>query len=134
MLDHEFMEFAASLPADLKLRSTTTKYIFKRAVEHLLPADHFNRPKKGFSVPMDRWLREDLRELTGDLLLDGRLASRGYFHHDVVQSLVAQHWRGEGRWHNQLWSLLMLESWHRMFIDERPSRAPSRPHDVAVAV
>jgi asparagine synthase (glutamine-hydrolysing) len=134
LLDHEFMEFAASLPADLKLRGTETKYVFKQAVRDLLPDDSIDRAKKGFSVPMERWLRTELRDLTADLLLDGRLAARGYFRPEIVRHLVEQHWRGEGRWQNQLWSLLMLESWHRTFIDERPSGAPARPDQIAVEI
>jgi asparagine synthase (glutamine-hydrolysing) len=124
MLDHEFMEFAASLPADLKLRSGETKYIFKRAVRDLLPRDIIDRSKKGFSVPLDVWFRKELRELSADLLLDGRLAQRGYFQMTAVRRLLEEHWSGAASWHNQLWTLLMLESWHRMFIDERPLRAP----------
>jgi len=125
MLDHEFMEFAASLPADLKLRGEETKYIFKRAVRDLLPSDIIDRPKKGFSVPLDVWFRSELRELSADLLLDGRLAQRGYFQMSAVRRLLEEHWSGAASWHNQLWTLVMLESWHRMFIDERPSHAPS---------
>ena len=124
MLDHEFMEFAASLPADLKLRGNSTKYILKRAARSLLPADIIDRPKKGFSVPLCDWFRTDLREMVGDLLLDRRSASRGYFKPGVVQRLVDEHWRGTVAWEDQLWSLLMLESWHRMLIDSRPTGAP----------
>jgi asparagine synthase (glutamine-hydrolysing) len=132
MLDHEFMEFAASLPSALKLRGTTTKYIFKRAVRELLPAEIIDRPKKGFSVPLRVWFRQELREMSGDLLLDGRLAQRGYFKPQAVRRLLEEHWRGAEEWHDQLWSLLMLESWHRMFIDERPSGAPAAPAAVAI--
>ena len=133
MLDHEFMEFAASLPANLKLRGENTKYIFKRAVRDLLPADIIDRPKKGFSVPLDLWFRNELRELSGDLLLDGRLASRGYFKMDAVRRLLEEHWSGAAAWQNQLWTLVMLESWHRMFIDARPSEAPSGAPTLAMA-
>jgi asparagine synthase (glutamine-hydrolysing) len=125
MLDHEFMQFAASLPADLKLRGDTTKYIFKRAVRDLVPSDIIDRPKKGFSVPLDRWFRNELRELSADLLLDGRLAQRGYFKAGAVQRLLEEHWSGATSWNNQLWALLMLESWHRTFIDARPAQAPA---------
>jgi asparagine synthase (glutamine-hydrolysing) len=125
MLDHEFMEFAASLPSDLKLRGATTKYIFKQAVRDLIPADIIDRPKKGFSVPLELWFRKDLRELSGDLLLDGRLAQRGYFRPQAVRRLLEEHWSGAASWHNQLWTLVMLESWHRMFIDSRPAAAPA---------
>lgn len=124
MLDHEFMEFAASLPANLKLRGVTTKYILKQAVRDLLPADIIDRPKKGFSVPLGPWFRNELRELSGDLLLDGRLAARGYLQPRMVRRLLEEHWRGAAAWQDQLWALLMLESWHRMFIDARPRTAP----------
>jgi asparagine synthase (glutamine-hydrolysing) len=134
MLDHEFMEFAASLPSQLKLRGATTKYIFKQAVRDLLPADVIDRPKKGFSVPLELWFRGELREMSGDLLLDGRLAERGYFKPDAVKRLLEEHWRGAANWHSQLWSLLMLESWHRMFIDQRPTTAPRSVSLAAVGV
>ncbi len=134
MLDHEFMQFAASLPANLKLRGTNTKYIFKRAVRDLLPAEIIDRPKKGFSVPLDVWFRHQLREFSADLLLDGRLARRGYFKPPSIERLLDEHWRGTASWEDQLWSLLMLESWHRMFIDERPSAAPCAPDPATVGV
>jgi asparagine synthase (glutamine-hydrolysing) len=133
MLDHEFMEFAASLPADFKLRGEQTKYIFKQAVRGLLPADVIDRPKKGFSVPLEAWFRNELRELSGDLLLDGRLAARGYFRMEPIRRLLDEHRRGTASWHNQLWTLVMLESWHRMFIDARPTGAPATPVAMALA-
>jgi asparagine synthase (glutamine-hydrolysing) len=131
MLDHEVMEFAAALPADLKLRGDTTKYIFKEAVRDLLPAEIIDRPKKGFSVPLKQWFRGELREMSADLLLDGRLGRRGYFKPGAVQRMLEEHWRGAHDWENQLWTLLMFESWHRMFIDERPTAA-SAPNVAAV--
>jgi asparagine synthase (glutamine-hydrolysing) len=134
MLDHEFMEFAASLPADFKLRGNTTKYILKQAVRQLVPADIIDRPKKGFGVPLDSWFRKDLREMSGDLLLDGRLQQRGYFKPGAVRRMLEEHWSGAADWQNHLWTVLMLESWHRMFIDERPAAAPSAPSGVAVGV
>jgi asparagine synthase (glutamine-hydrolysing) len=137
MLDHEFMEFAASLPSNLKLHDGSTKYILKQAVRHLLPADIIDRPKQGFGVPLGPWFRGELRELSGDLLLDGRLAARGYLRPQVVRRLLEEHWRGVADWQAQLWTLLMLESWHRMFIDRRPHGAPaataSRIEQTAVA-
>jgi asparagine synthase (glutamine-hydrolysing) len=134
MLDHEFMEFAAGLPSHFKLRGATTKYILKNAVRDLLPTDIIDRPKKGFSVPLESWFRNELRELSGDLLLDGKLAARGYFRLGMVEHLLDEHWRGVARWENQLWSLLMLEFWHRMFIDTRPQGAPTGPAPVVAGV
>lgn len=124
MLDHDFMEFAASLPSNLKLRGGTTKYLLKQAARRLLPAEILDRPKKGFGVPLEAWFRHDLKELTCDLLLDGRLAQRAYFKRGALERLVREHQGGSARWHNELWTLLMLEVWHRMFIDARPAAAP----------
>jgi asparagine synthase (glutamine-hydrolysing) len=119
-LDHELMEFCASLPSDLKLRGLTTKYLLKRAVRDLLPAAVIDRPKQGFGVPIDRWFRGELRGLAHDLLLDSRTRQRGYFHEPVVRRLLDEHERGTRAWHYQLWNLLVLELWHRTFVDGRP--------------
>ena len=132
-LDHELMQFAAALPAHLKLRGAEQKFLLRRLAERRLPATLLTLPKKGFGVPIDRWFREDLRETLRDALFDGRLAARGYFDMRVVQQLFDEHQGGRVAWHLQLWNLLMLELWHRMFIDQRPAGAPPRT-DVADAV
>ncbi len=119
-LDHDVMEFCASLPSDLKLRGLTTKYLLKRAVRELLPAPVVDRPKQGFGVPIDRWLRGELRTMVHDVLLDARTLRRGYFHEPVVRRLLDEHGHGVRGWHSQLWSLLVLELWHRMFVDRLP--------------
>ncbi len=124
-LDHELMEFVASLPAELKLRGQTKKFILKQAVRPLLPPEIIDRPKMGFGVPLDHWFRGDLKEMAYDLLLSRRLRERGYFHTAVVKRLLDEHTQGRRNWHYQLWNLLMLELWHRMFIDARPSGPPA---------
>ena len=91
LLDYDLMEFAASLPAELKLRGRTTKYILKQAVRGLLPAEIIDRPKKGFSVPLAAWFRNELRELSGDLLLDGHLGLARYLPPGAVQGLLEDH-------------------------------------------
>ncbi len=116
-LDHTLMEFAATIPADLKIRGRTTKYILKAALREELPAPILARPKMGFGVPIDHWLRHELRELVGDLLLSPRALGRGYFRPETVRRLVAEHQVGSANWHAPLWTLLMLELWHRTFID-----------------
>jgi asparagine synthase (glutamine-hydrolysing) len=117
LLDHEFMEFAASLPSALKLRGRDKKYIFRRAIGHLLPEEILDRPKMGFGVPLDHWFRHELRDMAHDVLLSRRTLERGYFRREVIERLLAEHAQGTHAWHDQLWNLLMLEMWHRMFID-----------------
>jgi asparagine synthase (glutamine-hydrolysing) len=117
-LDHEFMEFAATIPFDLKVRGRTKKYILKRALAGLLPRQILRRPKMGFGVPIDHWLRHELREMAYDTLLSRQAVGRGYFHPDVVRRMLDEHVRGNVSSHYLLWTLLMLELWHLQFIDK----------------
>jgi asparagine synthase (glutamine-hydrolysing) len=116
-LDHPLIEFAASLPPSLKIRGLKKKYLLKRAVADLLPEEILDRPKQGFAVPIDQWFRHDLREMAHDILLDPHSLGRGYFRAEAVRGLLDEHVRGVRHWHPQLWSLLMLELWHRACID-----------------
>jgi asparagine synthase (glutamine-hydrolysing) len=125
LLDHPLMEFAASLPSGLKMNGAIKKYILKEAVKPLLPKEIIERPKMGFGVPLDHWFRHELKDLAYDVLLSGSLRQRGYFHEHVVRRLLDEHTRGVRSWHYQLWNLLMFESWHRMFIDARPTSCPA---------
>jgi asparagine synthase (glutamine-hydrolysing) len=96
-------------------------------VRDLLPAAVVDRPKRGFGVPIERWFRGELRGLVHDVLLDARTRQRGYFHEPVVRRLLDEHQRGVRGWHYQLWNLLVLELWHRTFVDGRPEAGPPLP-------
>ena len=119
MVDHVFMEFAASLPSHMKLRGLTTKYILKKAARPLLPDAVIDRPKMGFGVPIDRWLRHELRDMTHDMLLSRRAIERGIFREAAVRRLLEEHQSGRFQWQLQIWALLFLEMWFRRFIDTR---------------
>jgi asparagine synthase (glutamine-hydrolysing) len=127
LLDHEVVEFAATLPLHLKLRGFTQKYLLRRAMRGLLPEAVLRRPKMGFGVPIDHWFRHELREMAYDVLLDARARQRGYFRPETVRRYLDEHVEGRAHHHSRLWSLLMLEQWHRVFIDARPasSAAPA---------
>jgi asparagine synthase (glutamine-hydrolysing) len=127
-LDHLFMEFAATIPFDLKVRGRVKKYILKRALAGLLPEPILQRPKMGFGVPIDHWLRHELRELAYETLLGPAAAGRGYFRQEAVKRLLDEHMRGRGSRHNLLWKLLMLELWHRTYIDGDGELARRRAH------
>ncbi len=116
-LDHTFMEFAARLPVDLKIRGGRTKIILKRALRGVIPDAILDRPKMGFSVPVDHWLQHELKDMAHDLLLSPRSMSRGYFRRPFVERMLREHAEGRRKWHTQIWNLMMLESWHRTFVD-----------------
>jgi asparagine synthase (glutamine-hydrolysing) len=121
-LDQHLMEWAAGLPADLKIRSRTTKYLLKRAVADWLPPELINRPKMGFGVPLAAWLRTELRDLSSDLLTDHTARSRGLFRPAAVARLLREH--DEGTDHSpRIWALIQFELWHRIFVDGAHTRA-----------
>src|SRR5262249_20423536 len=117
-LDHEFREFGASLPEDMKLAGGRTKVALKRALRGLLPDEVLDRRKMGFNAPVDRWLRGELKEMSYDLLLSLRARGRGYFQPRFVERMLREHSLGTRNWHTQIWNLMMLESWQRTFVDE----------------
>jgi asparagine synthase (glutamine-hydrolysing) len=116
-LDHHLMEFAASLPANQKLRGTTGKHLLKAAMRGVVPDEILDRPKMGFGVPLGRWFREDLRHLPSEVLLDPRSIQRGYMRRSEIERLIKQHQAGEGDHSLRLWVLLQLEMWHREVVD-----------------
>lgn len=120
-LDHEVMEFAAALPPEFKLKGRQTKYFLKTAFADLIPREILNRPKMGFGVPIDRWLRDELYPMTSDLLLDTTAEGRGYFEQSAVRHLLDEHRSGRVNHCYRIWNLLWLELWHRIFIDNTMS-------------
>jgi asparagine synthase (glutamine-hydrolysing) len=122
LLDHEVVEFAASLPVEWKLRGDVQKYLLREAFRADLPADIVQRPKMGFGVPVDHWLRDELRSKSYEILLDSR-AARGYFRPAAVRRLLDEHNAGRANHQFVLWALLMLELWHVHFIDAKRNTA-----------
>ena len=124
-LDHELMEFAASIPAAMKMRGLKTKALLKSAMADRLPRDLLKRRKMGFGVPIERWLRNELREMSYDVLLSDRARARGLFRPEAVQRLLDDHNAGRRANHHRIWALLFLELWFCMWID--PPAVPPRP-------
>lgn len=117
-LDHELLEFACSIPSELKLKGMTTKYILKAALADILPKEIIHRKKHGFGVPVGRWFRTSLKSYLHDTLLSRAALGRGYFKEPVLRRLIAEHESGKRDHGHRLWALLTLEMWHRLFIDE----------------
>jgi len=125
LLDHKLVEFMARVPAELKLRDGVSKYLLKSALRGVLPDAILDRPKMGFGVPLGGWLRSSLRELLEDTVLSQRAVERGYFDPAAVRRMVSAHMGGSDEYQYTLWDLLLLERWHRIFIDQAPvPRAP----------
>jgi asparagine synthase (glutamine-hydrolysing) len=127
LLDHEMMEFAASLPPDLKLHGRTSKVLLKSLLRPLVPPALLHRPKMGFGVPLDHWFRGPLREFLREMLSSRRCLERGYLQRGMVDAMVEEHIAGRRNWHYHLWDLLMLELWFRTFIDPPHPKAPVGP-------
>lgn len=116
-LDHELLEFATSLPSSMKVRKSITKYILKEVARRYIPGEIIDRKKQGFPVPMKNWLKGDLNTLARDVLLDERTRQRGYFNPAYVERMLDQHSRSEEDLKVNIWNLLLIEFWHRLFID-----------------
>ena len=117
LLDHKIVEFAASLPSDLKFRGSVSKFLLKRHVAERLPAAAVQRRKQGFELPLATWLRGDLREVAHDLLFSSRAAGRGYVRPAAVQRIWDAHQSGYRNHASQVWALMVLELWHRQYVD-----------------
>jgi asparagine synthase (glutamine-hydrolysing) len=134
LLDNHVVELAARVPAGLKIRDGRRKHILKQAAAGLLPAGILSRPKQGFAVPISEWFRGGVRELFSDVLLSSRARQRGYFEPRFVERLVREHVAGRRDHSPRLWGLVVLELWHRLYIDSRQSlsgRPSGRPVSAA---
>lgn len=127
LLDHTLMEWAARIPPAQKMVNGETKSILKSAMEPFLPHEVLYRPKMGFGVPIDHWLKVELKDFAYDTLLSTRARQRGLIKPEFVRMMLDEHCAGFRFHHTRLWALLMLELWFEMWIDpvEPPLAAPS---------
>jgi asparagine synthase (glutamine-hydrolysing) len=123
LLDHRVFEFAWRVPLDLKIRGKEGKWLLRKLLGRYLPPHLFERPKMGFGVPIDAWLRGPLKEWAADLLNPSRLLQEGFFDPSAVQQKWKEHLDGSGNWHYHLWDVLMFESW--LDASVTPSFAPA---------
>jgi asparagine synthase (glutamine-hydrolysing) len=117
------VEFAWRLPLHLKLRGQSTKWILKQMLARHVPQELFDRPKRGFSVPVDEWLRGPLRGWAEELLSPSRLREDGYFRPDAIRRSWEAHLSGRSNRQAQLWAVLMFQGW----LDARRGAAERQP-------
>jgi asparagine synthase (glutamine-hydrolysing) len=111
MLDHRLVEFAFRLPSHLRRGALGPKHLLKKILYRHVPRELVDRPKQGFAIPLERWLRQDMRDLVHDYLSDERVHSAGMFDPGVVRRLVRDFYDGNGRSAEQVWFLLAFELW-----------------------
>jgi asparagine synthase (glutamine-hydrolysing) len=117
-LDHKLLEYLAGLPDSLKVRGNQGKWILRQAMGTVLPPSILNRVKKGFPVPVLSWLRHDLRDFVRDTLLARDSACSKFFDPQAVEEIVSLQEKGKFSGYQEVWSLLIFESWHKQFIQD----------------
>jgi asparagine synthase (glutamine-hydrolysing) len=123
LLDHHLVEFAASLPARMKVKGMRRKYLLREAVRDLLPAPILSRSKKGFPVPISAWFRSEANPFVRDLLSPDTVRARGLLDAAGVGRMLHEHESGAADHGPALWALISLELWHRRYIDGSQSIA-----------
>ena len=118
-LDHKVLEFAFSLPGNLKLKGLKgTKWILKEAFKDMLPPEIYSRGKMGFGIPLGIWFRGELKDYWAGACLSQKALGRGYFKPEALYRLWDEHQNGRRDHGYKLWALLMLELWHRQYADD----------------
>lgn len=130
LLDLLVVNFAARIPDHLRIRGLTTKYLLRRLAARRLPRAIYRKPKHGFSVPVDAWIRGRLKEYMREILLDSRAVSHGLLRQCAVSSLFNRHATGQENCETQIWTLLMLELWLKQ-TQFNPSAAFARAASVS---
>jgi asparagine synthase (glutamine-hydrolysing) len=116
LLDHRLLEFAASLPPEFKLNGFALKYIWKRALSKRVPESILKRKKAGFPVPYESWLRNNYKDQIRAILTDQKTMERGYFRKATIEKFISAN-SDFGRYSKEIFSLVALELWHRMFLE-----------------
>lgn len=118
LLDHTVVEYMATLPITLKLRGEVSKYILRKLCGRWLPPATLQKRKQGFAIPKDKWFQQELRTFAEDLLLDRKTLARGYFRKESLSRLLSHHATGRRDYSTWIWCLIVLEMWHRLFLDD----------------
>jgi asparagine synthase (glutamine-hydrolysing) len=109
--DHRIVEYALSLPLDMKIRFGETKWLLRKLLDKFVPRHLIERPKMGFSIPIDAWLRGPLRDWAETLLNQNRLKQEGFFHPEPIREKWAEHLSGRSDHQYLLWGVLSYQSW-----------------------
>jgi asparagine synthase (glutamine-hydrolysing) len=123
LLDQDLIEFVARLPTKYKLKGFQPKYLLKKAAEGFLPDTIIYRPKKGFGIPLAKWLGTDLKDFMLDHLNEARVRRQGIFDYVYIKRLVDEQFSKTKDHRELLWTLIVFQSWYEEYIDN-----PNRPN------
>jgi asparagine synthase (glutamine-hydrolysing) len=116
-VDHKIVEFFASIPASLKIRGLTKKYLLKKAAERLLPKEIIYRKKMGFSVPLVLWFRNGMKEYVNNMLSRTNVRKLGYFNYSFISKIKESHMNMKANFDEKLWALINFIKWHEKYIE-----------------
>jgi asparagine synthase (glutamine-hydrolysing) len=119
-VDPRVIEFAAKLPADLKIKGRQLKYVLRKVAARYIPAEVLRLPKQGFGFPVGRWMQHDLRKLVINRLENSRFVEAGIFRGEYLRNIVQEHLNGKRDHSYRLWLLLSLEIWHDIYLEQQP--------------
>lgn len=111
LLDHRVVEFAWRMPSRFKVRDGITKWALRQILAKYVPAEHLDRPKSGFAVPLDHWLRNELRDWAEELLSPSSIAATGFLRHEPIRKAWSEHLSGRRNLQYLIWPVLMLQGW-----------------------
>ena len=118
-LDHELVEFAATVPTKYKIKGFYTKRIFKQAFHSRLPVETLKKPKHGFDPPLQFWFRDNLKGFVKEVLFNPRARSRGLLNYDFIETLYGRYIEDMGPYHWHLWLLIAFKLWCQQFLDHQ---------------
>ncbi len=116
LLDHRIMEYVGALPDNLKYKNGSGKYLLKKNLAKYIPESLFLRPKMGFGVPLENWLRNGLKELLTDYLSKEKLKKEGLFDGDFIHKIIKEHTEARANHQHKLWAILMWEMWRERWL------------------